>query len=306
MRKKVPLGRLEINACVLKGDLKLEKSDIIVCAASPDLNLSKGRVARDLMRAAGSQVQQDCNDDYPDGIQHNDIAVVNAGQLPCQQLVFVALQPWGKGNPLQDLETIIEKCLQLACDRGYSSIAFPALGTGLLKYPAVNVAQTTFQCIEDFSNRNTSTSLKFVNIIIYYKDHRTYSCFEREAKSRAPDRRRARLFSVPRTLECDNNSDAPSYWSQRSNSRGSLRVYFGQKNLKNLTFPNIWLTGFKPNLWGRVSEGEKVYENSQSEKRVAQNVEKKKEKKYICIKNYARKKTSVAKGKQKEIKRAPA
>jgi hypothetical protein len=25
MRKKVPLGRLEINACVLKGDLKLEK-----------------------------------------------------------------------------------------------------------------------------------------------------------------------------------------------------------------------------------------------------------------------------------------
>lgn len=55
------------------------------------------------------------------------------------------------------------------------SIAFPALGTGLLKYPGDKVAGCTLKCVEDFSNNHPTTPLKYVNVVIYHKDNESFS-----------------------------------------------------------------------------------------------------------------------------------
>ncbi|XP_045190048.2 uncharacterized protein LOC123547196 [Mercenaria mercenaria] len=246
MRKKVSLGRSGINAYVLKGDLKLEKSDVIVCAASPSLDLSKGRVARDLLQAAGNQVQLDCNGSYPDGLQGDEVAVVDSGNLPCQKLFFVALRPWGRGNSLQELESLLSKCLESANDTGFHSIAFPALGTGLLKYPADKVAYTTLQCIEDFSNGNSSTSLQYVNIIIYHRDHHIYSAFVREARARAVsnDNGTAHSLSLRNPMiQCRT----PSYWSSQGTGSGRVvRVAVDRKTFNDVQaiVTSTWLSQF--------------------------------------------------------------
>ncbi|XP_053399094.1 protein mono-ADP-ribosyltransferase PARP14-like isoform X2 [Mercenaria mercenaria] len=184
-RKKLPLGRAKINVCIIKGDLSTEKSDVIVCTASKNLDLGRGRASRALLEKAGDDMSDDC-ENYPDGIEYGDIAVVRAGNLPCKRVYFVALPVWGTGHAEEKgLEALIKECLKSASDEKCESIAFPALGTGLLKYPADRVAHCTLQCIQDFSNNRPNTSLKYVNIIIFHQDNASYNAFEQEARSRA-------------------------------------------------------------------------------------------------------------------------
>ena len=53
---------------------------------------------------------------------------------------------------------------------GYSSIAFPAMGTGNLGYPRDIVAKCMHQSVNDFGNHNPNSSLKEVKIVVYDKD----------------------------------------------------------------------------------------------------------------------------------------
>ncbi|XP_060577021.1 protein mono-ADP-ribosyltransferase PARP14-like isoform X2 [Ruditapes philippinarum] len=185
-RKRVPLGAANINVCIIKGDLTIEKSDVIVCTASKNLDLSRGRASKALLEKAGSMMKDDCEQQYPDGIEYDEIAVVNAGNLPCKKVYFVALPVWGTGHDEQKgLETLLKKCIKCASDNNCESIAFPALGTGLLKYPADKVAHWTLQYVEDFSNSTPNTSLKYVNIIVFYQDNASFNAFEQEARSRS-------------------------------------------------------------------------------------------------------------------------
>lgn len=75
----------------------------------------------------------------------------------------------------QLLDETITACLQAASDNSCNSLSIPALGTGLLKYPASEVAKTTLKSIENFSNNNTSTSIKYVNIVVFYKDEAIFN-----------------------------------------------------------------------------------------------------------------------------------
>lgn len=61
-------------------------------------------------------------------------------------------------------------CLAAATKSGYCSVAFPALGTGNLGYPKIEVARMMFSNVELFGHNNPSTSIKDVRFVIYEKD----------------------------------------------------------------------------------------------------------------------------------------
>lgn len=61
-------------------------------------------------------------------------------------------------------------CLSHASSLKYSSIAFPALGTGALGFPADVVAQMMFDIVDYFEKNNPSTSLKKVRFVIWMED----------------------------------------------------------------------------------------------------------------------------------------
>ena len=75
--------------------------------------------------------------------------------------------------PFQNLSQVVTKCLTEASNKGYTSIVFPALGTGTLKYPRDETARTMLQTISSFKWANPSTSLRDVRIAVYQKDTQT-------------------------------------------------------------------------------------------------------------------------------------
>lgn len=55
----------------------------------------------------------------------------------------------------KDLEKFIEDCLLLADSAGCSTVAFPALGTGNLKYPLRDVAVALFNGVDMYISEGT-------------------------------------------------------------------------------------------------------------------------------------------------------
>ncbi len=62
----------------------------------------------------------------------------------------------------------------MAKEKKFESLALPALGTGLLKYPLEKVAKTTIDCVESFSKNHPNACLKRVIVVIYPKDKAAY------------------------------------------------------------------------------------------------------------------------------------
>lgn len=62
-------------------------------------------------------------------------------------------------------------CLSTSAKRECSSIAFPALGTGTLKYPVDLVAKSMYKCVEDFTLQNPNSRITEVLFVLYDKDY---------------------------------------------------------------------------------------------------------------------------------------
>lgn len=71
---------------------------------------------------------------------------------------------------VQNLSEVVIKCLMEASNTGYTSLVFPALGTGLLEYPPHDTAHIMLEAIDGFQRANPSTSLRDVRIVVYKKD----------------------------------------------------------------------------------------------------------------------------------------
>lgn len=83
------------------------------------------------------------------------------------------------------LEKFVKECLNQAIQNNLKSIAFPALGCGILNMPPVRVAQKMFQVFRQFEQDHPNSSLTEIDIVIIPTDtqifkvvhaHLTSSC----------------------------------------------------------------------------------------------------------------------------------
>ncbi|KAK3094771.1 hypothetical protein FSP39_006012 [Pinctada imbricata] len=153
---------------------KKDQGDVIVCSTSSDLNLPAGAAGKNLVTVGGDQIMDYIKTNYPSPIDMGEVAVVDAGNLQCQELYLGSLPQWHseKGKPKKTMYVFMEKCLQLADQSGYTTIIFSALGTGQLKYPKDQAANLMYQSIIDFDQLNTST-VREVQIICFHGDRDT-------------------------------------------------------------------------------------------------------------------------------------
>ena len=79
------------------------------------------------------------------------------------------------------MESFIRRCLNEADSRKLSSIAFPALGTGNLRFPKPKVAESMYRVVKGYGLKiNPETSIRQVLFVIYQSDYDTIkvsSCF---------------------------------------------------------------------------------------------------------------------------------
>ncbi|XP_025093182.1 poly [ADP-ribose] polymerase 14-like [Pomacea canaliculata] len=163
-------------------DITKEEHNVLVNSSNRTLDMSKGQVSRDLLRVGGPQLQEECKTKYPNGINFGEIAVTGKGGpkgLFCKNIFHCCLKEEKDKKKIEKIikETTI-KCLDKANEMGHSSIGFPAIGTGTLKFPPRTVAEAMFKAIIKFGRQNPDCSVNDVVIILHKKDQEVKKAFQ--------------------------------------------------------------------------------------------------------------------------------
>jgi hypothetical protein len=140
------------------GDLATQSVDmVVVCSTSLYL-------LNDILDKAGTTIKDQVNKALADGnIQHNGYST-SGGQLLCQRLLFL---PWttqklNDEDLRQSIHTFFTAAIVYALETQQTSIAFPALGCGELKYDPKLIAET----ILGETQRHANYSLKILIVLL--------------------------------------------------------------------------------------------------------------------------------------------
>jgi O-acetyl-ADP-ribose deacetylase len=120
----------------VRGNLLEEPVDAIVNAANGHL-AHGGGVAGIIARAAGPQLQQESDllvqkhGPFPTG----SALVTTAGKLPFKGVIHAVGPRQGEGDEEAKLVQALKTAFQKAAERGWSSVSFPAVSSGIFAVP---------------------------------------------------------------------------------------------------------------------------------------------------------------------------
>jgi O-acetyl-ADP-ribose deacetylase (regulator of RNase III) len=141
-------GRLVVET----GDITRRKVDVIVNAANSGL-LGGGGVDGAIHRAGGPAILEACRHlratRYPGGRPTGQAVETTAGRLPARYLIHTVGPVWygGASGEPDALASCYRSSLQLAASLGATSIAFPAISTGIYGYPQELAAGVVWQTL---------------------------------------------------------------------------------------------------------------------------------------------------------------
>ncbi|NWR47031.1 PAR14 polymerase, partial [Regulus satrapa] len=141
---------------VVEGDITKEEGDAIVNITNQAFNLKRG-VSRAILNGAGKAVEDECVV-LAQQTDKNYI-ITQAGNLPCKKIIHLIYQ--------DDIRLLVSRVLQECELRQYTSVAFPAIGTGEARRNPAEVADNMLDAVTDFAKRNSATSVKTIKVVIF-------------------------------------------------------------------------------------------------------------------------------------------
>jgi O-acetyl-ADP-ribose deacetylase (regulator of RNase III) len=168
--------RLEL----VQGDITTQHVDAIVNAANSRL-AGGGGVDGAIHAAGGPSLMAETRVRYPDGCDTGSAVATQAGKLSAK-FVFHAVGPvWAGGQESETafLQSAYRKCLELAIENNCESIAFPAISTGVYRFPKDLAASAALDIIRQFLEANQKP--KLVRMVLF--DQGTYGAFARALES---------------------------------------------------------------------------------------------------------------------------
>ena len=162
---------------VMQGDLTRQDVDAIVNAANNDLELGGG-VAGAIARAGGPAIQAECRTIGP--VEVGDAAITSGGNLTARYVIHAASMRLGSRTSADSLRQSTRRSLEIAREKGLRSIAFPAVGTGIARFPLDECARIMVD--EVIAHASTRSSLEEVRFVLF--DGEAESAFRREADRR--------------------------------------------------------------------------------------------------------------------------
>ncbi|NWU08682.1 PAR14 polymerase, partial [Cephalopterus ornatus] len=141
---------------VAEGDITKEKGDVIVNITNQTFSLKTG-VSRAILDGAGKAVELECY--LLAQKPHKSYIITRAGNLPCKKIIHLVAQ--------DDIKFLVSQVLQECELQGYTSVAFPAIGTGEAGRNPAEVADKMIDAVTDFARRNSAASVKTVKVVIF-------------------------------------------------------------------------------------------------------------------------------------------
>lgn len=129
-------GRVSLHV----GDLTEHAVDAIINAANSSL-LGGGGVDGAIHRRGGSVILEECRairrSSWPDGLPTGHVVLTSGGQLPARHVIHTVGPIYGRhgGQEAELLAACYRQAIALASGKGFRSIAFPAISTGVYGYP---------------------------------------------------------------------------------------------------------------------------------------------------------------------------
>jgi O-acetyl-ADP-ribose deacetylase (regulator of RNase III) len=133
--RQVGTARLE----VIVADITTLRVDVIVNAANTSL-LGGGGVDGAIHRAAGPELLAECRTLH--GCKTGDAKITNGYQLPARHVIHAVGPVWHGGSHGEDqaLASCYRRAIELCQTHGLAAVAFPAISTGIYRFPADRAA----------------------------------------------------------------------------------------------------------------------------------------------------------------------
>ena len=143
-----------------KGDITNLEVDAIVNAANNDLLLGAG-VAGAIRRKGGPIIQEEC--DRIGSIRLGEAAVTPGGNLKAYYVIHAASMRLGGQTTAETLQSSTRASLLRAEEKGFKTIAFPAIGTGVAGFPMDACADIMIrEVLEHLKSRSSLEKIYFV------------------------------------------------------------------------------------------------------------------------------------------------
>lgn len=165
-----------MDITVVQGDITEQHVDAVVNAANSSL-LGGGGVDGAIHRRGGPDILAECKrlreSDLPDGLGVGRVATTTAGNLPARWVIHTVGPTYAKNEDRSDLlASCFREALREADRLGAGSVAFPAISTGVYRYPLDEAAEIAVRTV-----RQAQTSVREVRFVLF--DERSREVFER-------------------------------------------------------------------------------------------------------------------------------
>jgi O-acetyl-ADP-ribose deacetylase len=161
-----------------QGDITEQEVDAIVNAANHSL-LGGGGVDGAIHRRGGPEILAECQklreDKYPDGLPTGQAVATTAGRLKARWVIHTVGPTYAKSkNKSQLLADCFRNSLRVADELGAATVAFPAISTGVYRWPVDDAARIALETVQ-----TSDTHVDEVRFVLF--DQRAYDAFTAQA-----------------------------------------------------------------------------------------------------------------------------
>lgn len=151
---------------IIQGDIILQETEAIVNAANPTL-MGGGGVDGAIHRAAGRGLLEECS--KLGGCRTGEAKITSGHNLKARYVIHTVGPVYsGTDRDSRLLEFSYYNSLKLAAENNITSIAFPAISTGVYGYPVNEAADIAISTVIKFLRENNEIDL--VRLVLFSKD----------------------------------------------------------------------------------------------------------------------------------------